>query len=119
MNSLLNISLQRGVVFLFIALCVVVGGTWTIVKIATEHLLYQDATSTARNWAQLLGESVNDLEQIAAGEQPSNASMMFFQWAQKAGQVFRYEIRPCDELPSVSSQVRGDFRLLTGCRRAR
>jgi diguanylate cyclase (GGDEF)-like protein len=92
MNSLLNISLQRGVVFLFIALCVVVGGTWTIVKIATEHLLYQDATSTARNWAQLLGESVNDLEQIAAGEQPSNASMMFFQWAQKAGQVFRYEI---------------------------
>src|ERR1700691_3770924 len=32
------------------------------------------------------------LEQIAAGEQPSNASMTFFRWAQKAGQVFRYEI---------------------------
>jgi diguanylate cyclase (GGDEF)-like protein len=92
MRSLLNMSLKRGVIFLAIAFCIVVGGTTAVVKVATEHLLYRDATSTARNWARLLAESVNDLEQIAAGEQPSNASMTFFRWAQNAGQVFRYEI---------------------------
>ena len=92
MKSLLNMSVQRGVIFLAIAFCILVGGTSAVVKVATEHLLYRDATSTARNWARLLAESVTDLEQIAAGEQPSNASMMFFRWAQKAGQVFRYEI---------------------------
>ena len=35
---------------------------------------------------------MTDLEQIANGEQPSTASMKFFQWAQKSGDVFRYEI---------------------------
>src|SRR5215470_14407677 len=92
MKPLLNMSLRRGVLLLMIASSTVIGGTSAVVKIATEHLLYRDATSAARNWARLLAESVTDLEQIAAGEQPSNASMMFFRWAQKAGQVFRYEI---------------------------
>src|SRR5712672_2380276 len=92
MKSLLNMSLKRGVILLATAFCIVVGGTTAVVKVATEHLLYRDATSTARNWARLLAESVIDLEQIAAGEQPSTASMTFFRWAQNAGQVFRYEI---------------------------
>ena len=34
-------------------------------KVTTDHLLYQNATSTARNWARYLAESVTDLEQIA------------------------------------------------------
>jgi diguanylate cyclase (GGDEF)-like protein len=61
-------------------------------KVTTDYLLYKDATSTARNWARLLAETVTDLEQIAAGEKPTRASMTLFEWAQKAGQVFRYEI---------------------------
>src|SRR5580700_6003116 len=87
-----NMAVRRGGLFLAIAFCVVVGGTTAIVRVATEHLPYRDATSTARNGARLLAESVGDLEQIAAGEQPSNASMTFFRWAENAGQVFRYEI---------------------------
>jgi hypothetical protein len=39
-----------------------------------------------------LAENVADLEQVAAGEQPSAASMAFFEGARKAGKVFRYEI---------------------------
>jgi diguanylate cyclase (GGDEF)-like protein len=85
-------SVRRGIVALVIALAIIVGGTWGAVKIATDYLLYKDATSSAHNWARLLADSVGDLEQIAAGEQPSNASMTFFRWAQNAGQVFRYEI---------------------------
>ncbi len=77
---------------LAIALALLVGGIWAGIKFTTDYLLYQDATSTARNWARLLADTVTDLEQIAGGEQPSSASMTFFQWAQKAGEVFRYEI---------------------------
>jgi hypothetical protein len=62
MKPLLKMTLGRGVLLLTIAFCIVVGGTSAIVKVATEHLLYQDATSTAQNWARLLAESVNDLE---------------------------------------------------------
>ena len=72
--------------------CVLIGGTWAAVKLTTDHLLYQNATATARNWARYLAESVTDLEEIAAGEQPSSASMVFFQGARRSGQVFRYEI---------------------------
>jgi diguanylate cyclase (GGDEF)-like protein len=84
--------LWRNVGILVVALGILVGGTLTAVKITTDHLLYLDATSTARSWARFLAGSVSDLEQIASGEQPSIASMVFFQSARKSGEVFRYEI---------------------------
>jgi diguanylate cyclase (GGDEF)-like protein len=92
MRLLANISLRYGVIMLVTALCVLVGGIWVGTKITTDYLLYKDATSTAHNWARLLVETVTDLEQIAGGEKPTRASMTLFEWAQKAGQVFRYEI---------------------------
>jgi diguanylate cyclase (GGDEF)-like protein len=85
-NSLRNAGMLTAV------LCVMVGGTWTAISTTTNHLLYQNATTTARNWAQFLATNVADLEHIAAGEQPSAASMAFFQGAARPGQVFRYEI---------------------------
>jgi diguanylate cyclase (GGDEF)-like protein len=87
-----KMSIWRNVGVLAVALGILVGGTWETVKITTNHLLYLDATSDARSWAMYLAENVPDLEQIAAGEQPSAASMAFFAGARKAGQVFRYEI---------------------------
>jgi diguanylate cyclase (GGDEF)-like protein len=92
MKLLANISLRRGVVMLVTALCVLIGGILVGTKVTTDYLLFEDATSTARNWARLLAETVTDLEQIANGEEPTKASMTLFEWAQKAGQVFRYEI---------------------------
>ena len=92
MRVLADLSLRRGVAVLLTALCLLIGGIWVGTKITTDYLLYKDATSTARNWARLLAETVTDLEQIAAGEKPTRASMTLFEWAQKAGQVFRYEI---------------------------
>jgi diguanylate cyclase (GGDEF)-like protein len=77
---------------LVVILAVLVGGTWTAVKVTTDRLLYQNATSTARSWATFLATSVNDLERIADGERPSAASMVFFQSVRKSGEVFRYEI---------------------------
>ena len=71
---------------------VLIAGTFTAVKLTTDHLLYHDVTSTAQNWARYVAENVKDLDQIAAGEQPSSTSVMFFQWAQHAGVVFRYKI---------------------------
>ena len=92
MRVLADLSLRRGVAVLLTALCLLIGGIGVGTKVTTDYLLYKDATSTARNWARLLAETVTDLEQIAAGEKPSRASMTLFEWAQKAGQVFRYEI---------------------------
>jgi hypothetical protein len=75
-----------------VVLGILVGGTWAAVKLATDHLLYQNATSAASEWARYLADNVADLEQIAAGERPSVASLAFFQGARKAGHVFRYVI---------------------------
>jgi len=92
MKLLTNISLRHGIAMLVAALCFLIGGILVGTKVTTDYLLFEDATSTARNWARVLAETVTDLEQIAAGEEPTKASMALFEWAQKAGQVFRYEI---------------------------
>jgi diguanylate cyclase (GGDEF)-like protein len=92
MISLAKGDAGRNVGAFVLILVVLIGGTWGAVRVTTDHLLYQDATSTAGSWAKFLAASVTDLEQIAGGEQPSAASMAFFQSARKSGEVFRYEI---------------------------
>lgn len=92
MLSIMTDSIRRNIGVLAVVLCVLLGGTWMVAKVTTDHLLYQNATSTAQGWARYLASSVADLEQIASGEQPSTASMAFFQSAQKSDRVFRYEI---------------------------
>src|ERR1700689_5267851 len=87
-----RMPILRYIALLVAVICALVSSTWAVVKITTDHLLYQDATSTARNWAQYLAENVTNLEQIATGEQPSVASMAFFRGTGQSGQVFRYEI---------------------------
>jgi diguanylate cyclase (GGDEF)-like protein len=85
-------SVQRYIGIVVVVLGILIGGTWGAVKIATDHLLNQNATAAASGWARYVADNVTDLEQIAGGEQPSAISMAFFQGARKAGQVFRYEI---------------------------
>src|ERR1700730_15755864 len=85
-------SIGRNVALIVVVLLILIGGTLATVKITTDYLLYQSATSDARSWAGFMANSIADLEQIPAGAQPSAASMAFFQWAQKSDQVFRYEI---------------------------
>ena len=41
---------------------------WAAVNATTGHLLYENATSTARSWAEYLASNATDLEQIAGGE---------------------------------------------------
>ena len=92
MTSLLTTSVLRNAAILAGMLCILLGGTWAVVNATTSHLLYENATSTARSWAQYLASNATDLEQIAGGERPSIGSMAFFQHSQKSDQVFRYEI---------------------------
>jgi diguanylate cyclase (GGDEF)-like protein len=75
-----------------LALAALVGATLATVKITTDAVLHENATATARKWASYVADNVGDLEEIAGGEQPSTASMAFFQWSMRAGTVFRYEI---------------------------
>ncbi len=87
-----DISLRRGAWLFVVILAVLVGGTWATIKITTENMLNRDARDTASDWANFLAANVTDLEQIAAGEQPSRQSLAFFQAARTAGHVFRYVI---------------------------
>jgi diguanylate cyclase (GGDEF)-like protein len=99
-----KISVKPNIPAFVVVLAILVGGTWTTARVTTDKLLYQDATSTARSWAKFLAVSVTDLEQIAGGEQPSAASMVFFQSARKSGEVFRYEIFNRDGFTQLVSE---------------
>ena len=92
MSYLSEISLRRAAWLFIIILVVLVGGTWITVKIATDHLLNQDAEDSARDWAGIVVANVKDLEKIASGEQPSQQSLAFFETAHTIGHVFRYVI---------------------------
>ncbi|MET0707048.1 MAG: EAL domain-containing protein [Tardiphaga sp.] len=91
-TSLLTASVLRNAALFAGMLCILVGGTWAVVNATTDHLLYENATSTARSWAEYLASNATDLEQIAGGERPSVGSMAFFEQSRKSDQVFRYEI---------------------------
>jgi len=92
MSFLSEISFRRGLGLLVVVLSVLLGGTWLTIRLTTEHLLNQSAMATARDWATFLAANVTDFDEIAAGEQPSAASLAFFQATRKSGQVFRYVI---------------------------
>src|SRR5580700_7457947 len=103
MLSLAKMTLRRNIGIFVLVLGILIGGTWATVKITIDHLLYQNATLAARNWAQYLSENATDLEQIAAGEPPSAASALFFQAVRKSGAVFRYEIFNREGYPQLIS----------------
>jgi diguanylate cyclase (GGDEF)-like protein len=92
MSYLSDISFRRGIGLLVLVLAILLGGTWATVEVTINHLLNQNAKDTARDWAAFLAANVTDLDKIAAGEQPSAASLAFFQATRKAGEVFRYVI---------------------------
>ena len=92
MSTLRKLANWRYLGMLLLVVALLVGGTSIIVKATTDHLLYENATNAAQNWAQYLAANVTDLEQIASGEMPSSASMAFFKATKNAGEVFRYTI---------------------------
>ena len=92
MNPLPHIPLRTSIGLLLAIFAILIGGTWLTVKMTTDHLLYRNATETARNWARYLVTNVGDLEQIAAGETPSSASMQFFRATGHSEDVYRYII---------------------------
>lgn len=92
MADFANISFRRAIALLGSVLIVLTVGTWTIIKVTTDHLIDDDARASARNWAEFLATNIIDLKQIAAGEMPSEASLAILEATRKSGQVFRYII---------------------------
>jgi hypothetical protein len=106
MYSLINNSVFRKFFLVAIVIISIVAGTFAIAKLTISYLLYHDAISTGVSWTNYLVTNVSDLEQIAAGEPPSKASQLFFDRAQKVGQVFRYQIfDPVGHLRRVSDTL--------------
>jgi diguanylate cyclase (GGDEF)-like protein len=83
---------RRTMPMIVLVLAALIGGTLGIVKLTSDHLLYVHAVAIAHRWAHFVVTNVDDLEQIAAGEQPSSKSMAFFQWSVREGALYRYEI---------------------------
>ena len=92
MSHLSDISLRRAITLLIVVLAVLIGGTWLTVKLATDHLVDEYVKGTASDWAHFIADNITDLQQIAAGEQPSAASLAFFEGSRKSKQVLRYVI---------------------------
>jgi diguanylate cyclase (GGDEF)-like protein len=92
MSSLVTRSLRRNAGIFALVLTILIVGIWMVVQVTTDRLLTQNATAAAFNWARYLASNVFDLEQIAAGEQPSSASMQFLSGTRRSSQVFRYVI---------------------------
>ena len=92
MSFLSDISFRRGIGLLVVVLAILIGGTWTTIKLTTDHLVNEYVQGAASDWAHFLANNVTDLDKIASGEQPSAASMAFFLATQKSDQVFRYVI---------------------------
>ncbi len=92
MSFLSDISFRRAVALFVLTIALLAAGTWTIVRTTTDYLINEYVQNIAHHWAQLVAENVNDLGQIAAGEQPSSASLMFFRATRKSNTVFRYII---------------------------
>ena len=92
MQSVANIPIRRGFVALTVAFALVIGCTWGAVKVASDYLLHHNTKMAAQGWARLLVPGIPDIGRIAAGERPSAESLAFFDWAHRAGSLFRFEI---------------------------
>src|ERR1041385_5472450 len=82
----------RDLALLTALLCALIAGTYTIVRVTTDYLLYRDASSDASNWAEYLGDNVADIAAIASGEVPSSASIAFLESTRKSRDVYRFKI---------------------------
>src|SRR5262245_10562639 len=47
-----TMQIHRSIALVTVVLLALIAGTLATVKLTTDHLLYQSATSTARSWAQ-------------------------------------------------------------------
>src|SRR6202044_3541033 len=86
LSSLKAMAIVGLMVLLFAA------GVGLVLKKAVDYLLYWDATAAAESWARYVAENVTDIEDIAAGEEPSAESMAFLIRTQQIRYVFGLEI---------------------------
>lgn len=70
----------------------VLGAGYHLARTAIESTLRDDAIVTARSWGEYLGNALDDIENIAAGGPPSQASRHLLLTSQAIGDVFRYKI---------------------------
>jgi hypothetical protein len=102
-----NASLRHGALLLAVVLGPLVAGAWATVDLTAERIWNRDARDTATEWANFLAANVTDLEQIAAGKQPSKQSLAFLDAAHKTGDVFRHVIYDRAGYSLLVSDARG------------
>src|ERR1700677_4580083 len=92
MSNPLTLSTFRRVALVGWVVLLFAVGVGLVLKKTVDYLLYWDATAAAESWARYVAENVTDIEDIAAGEEPSAESMAFFIRTQQIRYVFGFEI---------------------------
>jgi hypothetical protein len=97
----------RAIALLLAMMAALAGLTWTIVRTATERVLYEDSIATVENWARYLADNVTDLRQIAKTANPSRRSLIFFEQAARSGGAQCRQLQQFRAALSTGLQCRG------------
>jgi diguanylate cyclase (GGDEF)-like protein len=86
------------------AITVFSAGGWATAKLTVDALLHIEAVSAARVAGNFVSNNISDWEQIAAGQQPSAATLAVFEQARQVSRMFGYRVFDAD----------GNLRLRSG-----
>ncbi len=92
MRNPFTLSALKGTAIVGLIVLLFAVGVGVVLKTTVDYLLDWDATAAAESWARYVAENVTDLEDIAAGEEPSAESMAFLIRTQQIRNVFGFEI---------------------------
>src|SRR3984957_14394765 len=92
MRNPFTLSALKGTAIVGLMVLLFAAGVGVVLKKTVDYLLYWDATAAAESWARYVAENVTDIEDIAAGEEPSAESMAFLIRTQQIRYVFGFEI---------------------------
>jgi diguanylate cyclase (GGDEF)-like protein len=92
MRNPFTLSSLKGTAIVGLMVLLFAVGVGLVLKKTVDYLLYWDATAAAESWARYVAENVTDIEDIAAGEEPSAESMAFLIRTQQIRYVFGFEI---------------------------
>lgn len=68
------------------------GGSYELMKYSVDHFVKSDAENTAHRWGDFFSKNLEDIDQIASGQTPSEESKKLIRQTMDFGEVFRLKI---------------------------
>ncbi|MGH6922587.1 MAG: putative bifunctional diguanylate cyclase/phosphodiesterase [Propylenella sp.] len=97
-------AIYRSLAVLTFTFVILLGGMLAALKVTSDYLLRQTASSSALIWANRIADNLSDIKDIAAGRPPSPESASFLTWAQESGRLFRSAVYDQDGVLRLASE---------------